>query len=118
MNGTMLIYEPLHVRPHEVALVQAPELTNLQEIVGGHLEQVGGFHAIERDGDWLACVAFVDDDSRCKQRPLNRLATLLWDQALRHAGHPGLLLADWLAVEWLVGTVVVLYGDLEFMETL
>lgn len=95
-------------------------------IGGGYIEQVPGFDTIIIDKVKHRCVALCDEDGKRKDMPINPMATELWDDALKRRGHPGLaplipgigmeLLPG--LVDYLVGPVVVLYGDREFLQVL
>lgn len=106
MNGTMLIFRPgedLEVR----TLDATPEIETLHELVGGYIEAVPGFDRVAHAGTEQRCVAFCNEEGKLNGLPPNTVATVLWRIAL---GRP--------QSDWLVGPVVVLYGDREFMEDL
>jgi len=120
MNGTMLIFRaagPLADPPMRVVLTSPPELQALHDALGGWLERVPGFDAIMLDGTAHRCVALCDEHGKGKKLPINRGATLLWAAARQAAAWP-LTNPDGSFIDWLVGTVVVLLGDDEFMAAL
>lgn len=93
-------------------------------IGGGYIEKIPGFDTIIVDKVKHKCVALCDEDGKRKEMPINPVATELWDDALKRRGHPGLApllpgmaLAFGLA-DFLVGPVVVLYGDAQFLRAL
>ena len=58
-------------------------------------------------------MAFCDEDGKGRRNlPLNRMATFAWDAAMRRDHGCG------CAPDYLVGNVVVVFGDREFMEAL
>lgn len=111
MRGTLLIYSPddaLVVRE-----VGEPKLELLKEAIGGgYLEVVPHWTSIEHGGKRHRCVAFCDEDGKRLPQPVNRMATFAWDAALRRDCGCG------CAPDYLVGNVVVVFGDREFMEAL
>lgn len=115
MKGTALIYRPGTPEPEEKELTAHTGLLELlQGAVGGYLEAVPGFLSIPYHGVRQACVAFCNEDGKREPLPLNATATELWHQAL---APPGLRRGGGLT-DWLVGPVVVVLGDREFMEEL
>ncbi len=79
----------------------------LQKAVCGYLELVTGFHTIDR----RSCAVFCNEDGKLKNLPINIRATELWDQALDGRSIR-------LPHDVLVGDVVVVTGDDEFMAEL
>jgi hypothetical protein len=111
MRGTLLIYSPAGVTAQEVG--ELPKLELLKAAIGGgYLEVVPHWTSIELDGKRRRCVAFCDEDGKHKGLPLNPLATTEWDAVMRHDHGCG------CAPDYLVGNVVVVFGDREFMEAL
>ena len=113
MKGTMLVISPagsIHASP----LHDAPTLEQLRAGVGGHIELVPMFDSVEHHGAVHDCIAYCNEEGKLEERPPNHRATMMWDRALIRR-HPG-------AVErrrehdFLIGHVVVLYGDEEFMN--
>lgn len=115
MKGTALIYDPTHKNgPKEVHELDAPaKLELLQGAVGGHIEAVPGWNTVEHDGLTRECVAFCNEEGKLMSLPLNVQATFLWHRALPP---PGLMKPDGSTADVLVGTIIVLYGDAEFMD--
>jgi len=126
MNGTALIYRagPDLPAPETFTFIAAPSLDFLQKAVGGYIERVPLFNRILIDRKVTYCVVYCNEESKLKRQPVNRNATRLWDYALRHLSHPdgtpqfptGLLKPSGEVSDMLVGDIVVLYGDDEFME--
>lgn len=119
MKGLMLTFAPHTWEPTIRELTGEPPLDDVKAAMGdGWLELVPGFVSITVRGRRMSCVAFCDEDGKRKQMPTNGPATILWDHSLREHGHPGLKdhAAHW--IDWLVGPVVVLAGDGEFMRSL
>jgi hypothetical protein len=129
MNGTMLIFKPGAREPEVRRFTRALDLGDLKDgIGGGWLEKVPGFGSIEHEGKLHQCIALADEKGKLNHRSsgkqaggpdaTNDWATLQWDAALRRAGHPGLLTRFGNVADYLVGQIAVIYGDVEFMETL
>ncbi len=108
MKGRMLTIPPYGdetVREFDAP----PELETLNEAIGGgYLEPVPGFHTLGKE----RCVALCDEDGKRKQLAPNTRANMLWADAMArsHATSP--------APDYLVGTVIILTGDAEFMAAL
>jgi len=119
MNGTMLTIS-VNGTIKTTPMTEPPDLVTLQEAVGGYIEAVPLFHTIERDGKVHNCVVMCNEEgklARPQPLPVNESATLLWDTAIRRTGR-GSLFSDGKPADVLVGNIVVLYGDNEFMEAL
>jgi hypothetical protein len=82
---------------------------------GGGFEFVPGFDTIDYAGKVVACKGFWDRQSKLKDQPINREATILWDAALLRAGYPGPLKPGGKIADMLFGPVAVVFGDAEFM---
>lgn len=85
------------------ALDTAPKLEALQAAVGGYIEVVPYFDTYLGQ----KAVAYCNEDGKLKGLPVNEQATRFWGYALR----PVMPLFDVL-----VGDVVVLTGDEEFLQ--
>ena len=115
MQGTLHIIPPGSNTPHRIVkLTRAVTLDELQEAVGGFAERIPNFDSIFQDGRVQLCIAFCDEDGKQKNRSENQWANTLWMQAIvRRFGQgkaePG---------DVLVGSVVLLTGDTEFLEAL
>ena len=116
MQGTMLVYDAtgaLNDPPRVVEFDRVPTLDELRAAVGGgYIEVVPFFTSIIVQGKPVHCVAFCDEDGKLKKIPVNRRATLLWDQALRR--DHGRALDD----DHLVGPIIILFGDGPFLTGL
>lgn len=95
-----------------------PPIEVLQEGVGGSIQLVPYFNRIEHDGKWHACVAFCNEDGKNQGLRYNEPATKLWQTTLHANGHPGLIGPDGLLIDFLVGSIIVLWGDQAFMDSL
>lgn len=115
MNGTALIYRPGLNWPEVRELTEEPGLDFWQEAVGGLIEAVPSFDTIQYQGEKRHCVAFCNEEGKLIGLPANRHATRLWHQALPP---PGLITPHLGLADVLVGPVVVVFGDREFMEAL
>lgn len=81
-------------------------LPDLQEGVGGYIETVPAFDTYcDEEGHLHGCVALCNEEGKLKQLPVNERATILWRRQCATS-------------DVLVGDVVVLYGDAEFMRDL
>lgn len=116
MKGFALIFCPGDPTGEVVRFTEPPTLEFMRWAVGGDLELIPGFDKI----GGRCCVAFCDEHGKLDHRrlPFNLKATILWEQAVRAGGRGALRdpNGDW--VDWLVGPVLVLYGDDEFMAEL
>ena len=110
MNGTMLIISP-QGSIKTVPLHAVPDLTRLQEELGGFLEQVSHFDSIRYRGTTYPCVAFCDEEGKLKGKKPNMHATIAWQAALLIHKLPPI-------DDVLCGNVVVIFGDRELMEAL
>lgn len=124
----MLIYAPGE-NVQRKQLTEPPDAETLHKIIGGYFELVPYFHSIKRDDGEHRCVAFCNEDGKRLLLPINDVANLLWDDALQRSGHTDVRYRVGnfmraigheaaLGKDFLVGPVVVLYGDDEFMESL
>lgn len=124
MKGTMMTIAPdsaLATEPVDPAVARdvARMLAKMKAgIGGGWLEKVPGFNSIKIGKETHDCVALCDEDGKRKQMPFNQTATVMWQEALLAQGHPGLCTPDGALADYLVGPIVILYGDQEFMEVL
>jgi hypothetical protein len=121
MRGTMLIFSPHEKRARVIAFEREPTLEEVREAIGGgFIEKVPGFNTIAYQGVVMDCVALCDEHGKIKQLETNNWATLAWDQALRRApeGGGGLVTSTGRVIDYLCGTVLVLFGDREFREAL
>lgn len=127
MIGTALIYG-IDVEVQITDLDAMPDLKFLRDAIdGGYIELVPYFNTIADElGVIQPCVVFCDEDGKRKNLPLNSEATKLWDLALRRLtdkdGNPltpsGLINPDGSTADVLVGPVIVLTGDAEFMDSM
>lgn len=116
MKGTALIYRPgKKVHPEVVEFSQQPTLEFLQGAVGGYIELVPHFDKIVHDGAEHRCRVLCNEHGKigADPLPLNYVATDLWNKALG-----GRLYQNGLALDVLVGPIVVLIGDEAFMREL
>lgn len=117
MRGSMLIFKPGQLAPQIIELDHRPELDDLKKYIDGYLELVPGFRSIVHYNVVMDCIVFCDEDGKRKRLEVNNIATVLWDAALRRNG-TGLLRPDGRPIDWLVGPIVVLFGDRELMAEL
>jgi hypothetical protein len=91
-------------------LSNAPTLDFLQEAVAGDIAIVPHFSTVGEivKGGVVRCIAYCNEHGEDKKLPVNRIATDLWLVAQHRAG---------VAIDdVLLGPVVVLTGDDEFLE--
>lgn len=93
-------------------------LEKIRRIIEDDIEQVPGLITIKFAGRLERCVALIGENGKYRNLPVNRRATLLWETALMRAAAQNTLrrLGDWQ--DFIVGPMVVLIGDEEFMEAL
>ena len=114
----MLIFKPGALSPELREFTRPAELRELKDgIGGGYLEVVPQFTTIPFGGTVLNCVAFCDEHGKLNQLPVNDLATHMWGQALWRRGVE-LFNKHGEPNDWLVGQIVVIFGDREFMAEL
>jgi hypothetical protein len=112
----MITIRPGNDTPSVMQFSRAPTLGEIQNAVGGDIEVVPGFKTIVYCGVVMDCVAFCIEHGKLSGLPINLRATVEWEIALHRIG-TGLLKND-AVTDWLVGPVVVLFGDKEFMREL
>jgi Domain of unknown function (DUF3846) len=103
MKGTITIFRPDAVISEQRKLDAPPGLEVLHELVGGYIERVPLWPKYEGQ----PCVALCDEEGKLKNYPVNMAATQAWRRV-----------APAFTDDVLVGTVVVLTGDSEFMNAL
>lgn len=128
MNGFTILFrigsDAADIRPADAD----PTLEQLQEAVDGYIERVPYFDTIDVSGVVCGCVAYCNEDGKNLNLPMNLGATRAWHHALQRildkdgkrvyphglfskdggqAGNP---------VDLLVGSVIVVAGDAEFMR--
>jgi hypothetical protein len=115
VKGTALVFKPGVVAPEVTELDKQPTLEWLQSQVGGYIELVPGFDRVAYRGEWLPCRVLCNEHGKISDPPLplNYVATVRWNDALR-----GALIEDGKAKDVLVGPILVLIGDEEFMREL
>jgi hypothetical protein len=108
MKGSMLIFKPGVTDPKRIDLTKPPTASTLHKIVGGYIELVPHFESIGLDGDSFSCVAFCNEEGKLLNLPYNDAATKAWHFDL----------APLVTSDVLVGNVVIVFGDDEFMANL
>jgi len=107
MKGEAHVYRPGDSAPLVVRFDAAPPLEFLQEHITGYIEPVPFFTTYRG----RRCVAFCDEEGKRKGLAFNDMANRLW--ASCDVPPPFELVGDVL-----VGPVVILFGDSEFMAAL
>jgi hypothetical protein len=117
MRGTMLVYRVEQEAAEVTPLDAVPDHTTLHDLVGGYLEHVPGFNTVLYGGKTCPCAAFVNETGKLDGLQFNQAATMEWEKALRRNSNT-LFDSDGKLIDHLVGTVVVVLGDQEFMSEL
>lgn len=106
MIGTMIVIEA-DGRRSERALRNTPPLADLQRAVGGDLQLVPAFRRVAHASGMQKCFVLCNEHGKYMNLPINLEANRLWQLS---AGEP--------LDDILVGPVVILFGDAEFMAAL
>ena len=105
MRGTMVVLKA-DGTTETVFLERAAQLArDLQRRVGGYIEGVPGYNHHIVEGVPMPAAMFCNEEGKLRDLPVNELATALWH-------------TQWRTRDVLVGDVVVIYGDEEFMASL
>ena len=130
MNGKLIIYEASGSIADPPSIVELPDgidafgtelevLATLRGIIGDDIEQVPFFNSITIASEPQPCVALCGEHGKLDDKPVNRRATMIWRANLeRQMESPVGMLRVMALDDVLNGTVVVLTGDDEFMESL
>jgi hypothetical protein len=134
MKGKTYLYRVGEPNPIVTELDRPLDLDPLQKAVEGFIEVVPYFDTFVppsdiksfNEGEPLPCVVFCNEEGKIHKLPVNYQATRLWDCALRRvrdanakALYPnGLSRPDGGSADVLVGPVLIVTGDPEFMESL
>jgi hypothetical protein len=86
-----------------IPLSRRVELSELQAGVGGFIETVPNLTTYRHEGKRVACFAFCNEEGKLNSLPLNERATAIWQSQFRTS-------------DVLVGPVVIVFGDQEFMD--
>lgn len=114
MRATALLFKPGALEPETIELTARAELEWYQGKLGGWIEQVPRFDSIRVGEVVQRCVAFCDEEGKLKGLGYNRAATIAWHDAIPE----GLIGPSGQIEDILVGPVLVIAGDAEFMEEL
>lgn len=105
MKGTVIIIPAdVHKPIEQQEFAAPPTLEFLQGSVGGYIELVPYFHKYESH----SCAAFCNEEGKHRKLTYNTRATVLWHAQTASMGND----------DYLVGDVVILYGDEDFMSAL
>ena len=111
MKGTMVII-PVTGPEQRIELTEPPETGAIHNAVGGFFESVPYFTEYGTPDGTVHCVAFCNEEGKIKNLAYNDRANKLWTRLMvlkqGRAPYP----------DFLVGPVVILYGDDEFMESI
>jgi hypothetical protein len=110
----MLYYWPGRTAPAIEALTGPPKAERIHDMLGGFLELVVLLDTVEHDGEVHRCATFANEHGKLENQPINEAATELLAVALsRRYGRRPTQLPDFL-----VGPVVIIFGDPELMKAL
>ena len=117
MHGSYLII-PVNMTPTQqlVYLDRPVTPTEVCKGVGGKVKVIPSFDTISYDGKVQLCYAFCDRDGEYRELPPNLLASYLWVQALIR--RYGLHYDHAVPEDVILGSLVILAGDSEFLEAL
>lgn len=115
MKGTALLYKPNITTPEITEFDTPVDLEFLQKAVGGFIEIVPRFRIIEYNGETKDCIVFCNEDGKGMGLPINANATIMWENSLPP---PGLRNPQGQYVDVLVGNILAVFGDDDFMESL
>lgn len=118
MEGTAIVYHADGSVNLHGPLKEGPPLKWLREQVKGHIELVPLFQSIKVGGIEHKCIAYCNEEGKLHLMPVNRTATELWDSSIKTINRGSLRDKDGQYLDVLVGSIVVLFGDEEFMEDL
>jgi hypothetical protein len=114
MRGRVTIIPPGMTPIEHREITNAPKLGELQTLVGGFIELVPFWNTIADNGSRVPCFAFCNEDGKNLGLPRNRRADDLWIESIavdhRRDRTP--------TGDYLVGTVVVISGDKEFLDAM
>jgi hypothetical protein len=102
------------VEPHHLLDM----LERLRTLVSDDIEQVPYFDRVAVSGEAMPCVAFCGENGKSKNLRINRRATALWRAAISQHNDIPTAMSPMLRDDVLVGDVVIVTGDKEFMESL
>lgn len=105
MEGVMIIIPPDAGKIVRKDLVKPPALEELKEAVGGYIELIPGFEAIQVGKALVPCVAFCNEEGKLKGLPVNIRFQAIWPE-------------PWCNMDMVAGPVVILYGSISFMRAL
>lgn len=117
MNGTMIVIAPEGGQSLIEYNGHTPALETLQQAVGGYIELVPGFDTFSNSDGLHECVCFCNEDGKGEGLEFNKRAQICWENALRRQGR-SLYDKNGQPADVLVGSIVVLFGDDEFMSEL
>lgn len=107
MRGRILVYDPGSTLPDMHVVGKPPTLEFLRNTVGGTFKTIYAFTTYQG----RPCVAVCNTNVNRQPLRVNAEATRLWREALKVRGIPPRLKS-----KDLIGTVVVITGDAEFMK--
>lgn len=109
MKGQIIIITPDNTEAtvERRDVTAAPKLAELQELVGGYIELAPMLNHFMTPQGLEPYVAFWNEDGRMLKLPRTNMATAIWSYSVPE-----------LRSQPIVGNVVVLMGDDEFMDSL
>lgn len=100
MPGVMTILRA-NGNKQQFVIDSAPSLETLQDAVGGYIEYIPMFDRYEDK----PCIAYCNEEGKLQDFVVNAAATAIWRKSIGTA-------------DVLVGDIVILTGDKDFMEEL
>lgn len=91
-------------------------LPTLQKAVGGYVEVIPYFKTFLDQGEQKPCIALCNEEGKLNELPYNALATALWHEVLKKDKTIAAMPMVGSQLDSLVGPVVIVMGDDEFME--
>jgi hypothetical protein len=113
----MLIYNPNEKLAMIKPIASPPEVEDIRTILSGPLQLVPNFNNVLYGDKTQTCIAYVNENGKLTNAAFNQAATAEWERALNRQSQ-SLRRNDGVIVDYLVGPVVVLFGDDEFMKEL
>lgn len=116
MEGTAIVYHADGTVNLHGPLREQPNLKWLKEQVNGYIQLIPLFQKIKIGGIEHECIAYCNEEGKLNLLPFNRTATELWDASIKAINRGTLRDNEGKYHDVLVGSIVVVFGDEEFME--
>ena len=93
-------------------------LNVLQSAVGGFIESIPLFECMMYEGQEIETVAFCNEEGKLNNLPRNEVAQGIWTASIASRNNISYEEAEKSTQDVLVGPVIVVWGDEEFMAEL